>query len=96
MKIEKQVLDKSAEALLAQADGVFELAKAQHVQADDQHSMAAKQLDNAEKQHVMASQQHRDADKIEANAVKLDTLGETLVDDAVEIKGATQVIQRGE
>ena len=91
MKIEKQVLDKSAEALLARADGVFELAKAQHVQADDQHSAAAKQLDNAEKQKAIATEQHLEADDLEAKSVKLDALGETLVADAVEIKGGAQV-----
>jgi hypothetical protein len=94
MKINNHAVDKSAEALLAQADGVFELARAQHDQADDQHSMAAKQLDNAATQKTIATEQHQDADKLEVKAAKLDALGKRLVADAVEIKGETLVTPR--
>jgi predicted ribosome quality control (RQC) complex YloA/Tae2 family protein len=91
MKSKNHALDKSAEAIQGRADGVFELAKAHHAQADDQHTTAAKQLDNAERQKAIAEEQLREAAKLEAKAVKLDALGDTLLADAIEIKGGTQV-----
>jgi hypothetical protein len=74
MRIEKIVLEKSAERLLDKAEDCFDLAK---IQKDE------------------AGEQHKDADVLDASATKLIALGNSLEADAVEIKGDTLVVQRG-
>jgi hypothetical protein len=94
MNIDKRTLDKSAEAILKRAEQLFDLAKQQHELADQQHAYASKQHENADRQKVIAADQHRGADQLEAKADKTETLGETLVSDAVGIKGETLVTPR--
>jgi hypothetical protein len=96
MKIEKIVLEKSAEALLERAEDCFDLATAQHKMADEQHEVAARQSENANTQQEIAAEQHAGAIKLAAKADELETLGSALVAEAVEIKGDTQVAQRGQ
>jgi hypothetical protein len=77
MKIEKAVRDKEANALLEKAADCFDLAKTQQAAADAQHDIAARQ--------------HKGADGLVVSAKKLDALGHALTDDAVEIKGVTEL-----
>jgi len=58
--------------------------------------IATLQQQNADKQQVISTQQHRDADQLEGKADKLDALGDSLIANAVEIKGDTIVVQRGQ
>ena len=95
MRIEKIVLEKSANTLLAKAEDCFDLAKTQHVEADAQHDIADTQLNVAARQKRIGIQQHKGADKLDASADKLDALGHALVDNAVEIMGDTIMPQPG-
>ena len=108
MRIEKIVLEKSANTLLEKAEDCFSLAVSQQGLADKQHEIAAAQHENADQQHENAVQQHNadkldvNADKLDTNAIKLDanvdrlnTMGRALLAGAVEIKGDTLVVQRG-
>ena len=94
MRIEKIVLEKSANSLLAKAEDCFDLAKTQHVEADAQHDIADTQLDAAARQRRIGIQQHEGADKLDASADKLDAVGNALVDNAVEMMGETIIPQR--
>lgn len=95
MRIDKVVLEKSADALLEQAEDCFDLAKTQHKLAEHQHEIATLQQQNADKQQGIAARQHCDADQLTDKANKLDALGHALIDNALEIKGDTMVVQRG-
>jgi predicted phage gp36 major capsid-like protein len=95
MRIEKIVLEKSAEALLDRAADCFDLAKIQHTQAEHQHEIALLQQQNADKQHAIAARQHCDADQLDTKADKLDALACALEANAVEIMGDTAIVQRG-
>jgi formylmethanofuran dehydrogenase subunit C len=109
MRIEKIVLEKSANTLLERAEDCFSLAASQQGLADKQHEIAAAQHENADQQHENAVRQHSDADKLDDNADKLDTnaiklgaivdrlntMGRALMAGAVEIKGDTLIVQRG-
>ena len=64
MQIEKIVLEKSANTLLAKAEDCFDLAKTQHVEADAQHDIADTQLNTAARQKRIGIQQHKGADKL--------------------------------
>jgi hypothetical protein len=46
MKIDKIVLEKSAEALLERAGDCFDLAASQHKMAERQHEDASRQIEN--------------------------------------------------
>ena len=94
MQIEKIVLEKSAEALLEQAEDCFDLAKTQHKLAEHQHDIAMLQQQNADKQQGIAARQHCDADQLATKADKLVALGHALEANAVEIKGDTMLVQR--
>jgi hypothetical protein len=95
MRIEKIVLEKSAETLLEKAEDCFDFAKTQHDQAEKLHEGVTMQKENAAKQIAIADQQHCEAEKLEAKADKLDAMGRALEAHAVEIKGDTLVVQRG-
>jgi hypothetical protein len=89
MQVEKLVLEKSAETLLEKAEECFDVAKSQQILADKQHQIAKTQRENADQQHALAVKQ-------DSNADKLATVGYALEASAVEIKGDTLVVQRGQ
>lgn len=78
MVVAKAVLDKSVGSLIDKAEDCFDLAKAGHAQAD--------------KQHEIAVTQHQNADKVDANADHLETLGNALIGDALELKGEMEFV----
>jgi hypothetical protein len=94
MRIKKIVFEKSANSLLAKAEDCFDLAKTQHVETDAEHNIADTQLDSAARQKRIGMQQHEGADKPDASANKLDSVGNALVDNAVEIMGEIIIPQR--
>jgi hypothetical protein len=95
MRIEKVVLEKSAEGLLEKSEDCFGLAKTQQDLAEQLHTAATMQEVNATEQQKIAVAQHDNADKLNAKADKLITLGHALESDAVEIMGETMVVHPG-
>jgi hypothetical protein len=79
----RRTLGKTAEAILAKAEECHELAKVQHKYADAQHQIAARLDDSAKRQRLHADAQNE-------SAYKLDTIGSTLIADAVEVMGQTE------
>ena len=73
MRVDKAKLEKSVETLMESAGECFDLAKTGHAEAD--------------KQHDLATAQHAVAAGVDAHADHLETLGQSLVDGAVELKG---------
>jgi len=77
MRIEKEQLEKTVNALIDKAQDCFEIAQTQHKAADLQHTLADKQ--------------HENANKLETSADKLDTIGDALTTDATELKGSLKM-----
>ena len=95
MPISKVLLDATAETMLDKAADCFDLAVTERGMAEKQHENATRQEDNAKLQQELADRQHSDADKLSAKAEKLDALGKSLVADAIEVHGETQIAGRG-
>jgi c-di-GMP-binding flagellar brake protein YcgR len=87
--IYNDVVKNSTDALLEKAEQCRVIAKAQHEMAEAQHESATLQSENAERQKVIATQQHSAATELDVKATKLATLGDALVDKAVEVHGWT-------
>lgn len=95
MHIDKKVVEKAAQTLLAKAEQCFELAKSEHELETNLHEVAARQIDNADKQKEIAAKQHRSADRLAATANNLENLGQALEASAVEVIGDTAVVPKG-
>lgn len=83
MRIEKVVLEKSAEGLLEKSENCFSLAKTQQDLAEQLHAASMQEV-NAGEQQKIAAAQHDNANKLNAKADTLITLAHALETDAVE------------
>jgi hypothetical protein len=84
------------------ADLQHSIAARQLNNAGKQHDIAARQFDNVDNQHAnagiqeeIAAKQHESADQLDVSAMKLRALGRALVDDAAEVTGETELVERG-
>lgn len=84
MHFEKKLAEKSVAVLMDKAQECFDVAK-------DQHKIADKQHEAADKQQEAANMQHEIADRQDNNADILDTMGNALVDDAVDLKSELEL-----
>jgi hypothetical protein len=80
MRLAKERLERTVNALIKKAEDCFDLAQTQHRAAGIQH--------------VLADKQHENAGKLDMSADRLDIMGDALRADAVELKGGLEIDAR--